>query len=1311
MATLLDQGNMFLRHLVDESNHELKHDESSDESNTELAGDDIADETHYKSGKSGAQTTSIGRSHVDHSEIRPDSLKDQRKYDLDEDGADHTGYSSQANSRAASKTPPRDGCLERDDDEVNDQSFLAQKHTSVSRRGSGSSRRSSQHFRRESLLSDSGHKYIMQESQGLDEENEDEERDDSDDIDEDEEDGMPGLARAHLDYDDNDSTENKNEQDEENRENENMPTTETSQEDAKNDLTDLDIGTKLANPDVMDIAQLMDSVRNIGVSNLGQLQRLNRNDPALKRLLVRPRLSIREVKAIRLDPDIKAIVDDFLRTNITGDFTIARVLRENYASFHPWLASHIQAERNAWAVKLQQAMDTEERVRRDGLESAALVVEAGLRLRELVQTCSGCMFGYPKTQSHSVKDATRKGVGLAQGKFTIDHQKNSTNKTVESVNSSFTVSSKTSFSKSYSTHPDSNHGCSNLHQQQSLQQRSAVQQCKPTGAVSQTSGRAQASSTNNTAGSILRLNGLAKASLASDVDIADLNQKLVRLTTIVGKDGARNGELADKSSDNINLTPSPMNILRVEDANIYNYESDPGVYYPAHDTCGSNVRIVRRKARRGLHEGYLNNKRTTVPIGATPACDSTPSKISNLTNTSTPSLYYKSTKDSYHPNKSLRGNRGNPWVLLDLDTLLDREFGPDSEGNNKGNDTDWTVVIRNNLEVLTEICQTLVCERLDCMDILGSRAVGESASLVYSLQEYTRARQASEEKHQEEMEYRLQQLEDENQALQAEMTALQKTLSDTNSDALNLRQQLARLEALVNGERPERVNKCVGTADSLPSFMPKPRMPGGGSGNNVKNGFNPFNTLHTATVVYAGGGSNRYTAKATLIKAKQKREKREKTMKRAAQYFSEAHPSASETEAASEDNRNHCDRVPNLSMSGCVSHEPSREKDGGSAQVEGSVIPEIRLGLATRERSLVEISEEKLQTLKQRAQRLESSLQDAISSMERANKPTAPTDADSFSQSGASISSRSRDLRHSGSGRESARLHGEKSRFWTEASFEVNGSPPPHGRHPHDSYSNSYSQEAVKTPRSGRLVVIKRPSDYTHAPNHPLERRAASETLPYTLEHEKSSLLSGRAVPLASNNSPQKVTLPPGVRQKASPVSVVSTNSNKDSNTSNWNNNNNLNISKNKLPQSDSNIKDYNLSRVIKANTNASKTNEAHRSSFHNSPRFHNREAITSNTSNNPSHKECSDATSANVKKVISRPKNARSGGVVAKCLRCQKLFNSVDNHKLACCYHPKEKARFEHYDGSGRLMAVVHAWQCCQQPQDADGCCFGQHV
>lgn len=67
--------------------------------------------------------------------------------------------------------------------------------------------------------------------------------------------------------------------------------------------------------------------------------------------------------------------------------------------------------------------------------------------------------------------------------------------------------------------------------------------------------------------------------------------------------------------------------------------------------------------------------------------------------------------------------------------------------------------------------------------------------------------------------------------------------------------------------------------------------------------------------------------------------------------------------------------------------------------------------------------------------------------------------------------------------------------------------------------------------------------------------------------------------------------------------------------------------------------------------------------------------------------------------------------GQVSKCLRCQKLFTTTDNHKLACCFHSKGKERMEVYSEGGQLVKVKYVWKCCHQNGESDGCCYGHHV
>ena len=71
----------------------------------------------------------------------------------------------------------------------------------------------------------------------------------------------------------------------------------------------------------------------------------------------------------------------------------------------------------------------------------------------------------------------------------------------------------------------------------------------------------------------------------------------------------------------------------------------------------------------------------------------------------------------------------------------------------------------------------------------------------------------------------------------------------------------------------------------------------------------------------------------------------------------------------------------------------------------------------------------------------------------------------------------------------------------------------------------------------------------------------------------------------------------------------------------------------------------------------------------------------------------------------------ARYLGSTAKCLRCQKLYRSKDNHQKACRFHPKGKHKLEKYDIHGKLARVTFLWECCMQGVDSAGCSLGEHV
>ena len=382
-------------------------------------------------------------------------------------------------------------------------------------------------------------------------------------------------------------------------------------------------------------------------------------------------------------------------------------------------------------------MEAGEKTRREGLDSAAVVVEAGLRLRELVQTCSNCMYGHSKTTAPG-KSTQRGGIG----KNATLHPNSLLKAPDQGPGQLAPISSVKSTCPGDIPATQNSTGHHNQHHQHHNHiQRSGPAAAKLSGELRGPCGGGAAS--------IFRMNGLAKASLASEVDVSALNQKLIRLTTMVGKDnenekgGADKNSSRDLSKKDTGLTPSPMNMLRVEDTDIYNYESDPGVYSPA-----PGARYEKRRVRRGVHEGYLYRKRTTLSNGSTRVCDGPGPTASKPIMKGAPSIY-GGLRNGYQTNNRAK-KISNQWSITDIETLLEREFGPDTDGNTRDNGTDWSEVARDNLDVLTELCRALVTERSDCFDVIGCTTAGESSSLVFALQEYLRAREDGEDRRQEE---------------------------------------------------------------------------------------------------------------------------------------------------------------------------------------------------------------------------------------------------------------------------------------------------------------------------------------------------------------------------------------------------------------------------------------------------------------------------------------------------------------------------------------------------------------------------------
>lgn len=100
------------------------------------------------------------------------------------------------------------------------------------------------------------------------------------------------------------------------------------------------LSDKLGNPQVTEQFKTLNNVLEIDATNLDRLQQLNRSDPSIKRLMTRTRLTSKEVKDIIIDEDIKATVNEFLQTNVVGNFIITRSVETfnihyNYRHFSP----------------------------------------------------------------------------------------------------------------------------------------------------------------------------------------------------------------------------------------------------------------------------------------------------------------------------------------------------------------------------------------------------------------------------------------------------------------------------------------------------------------------------------------------------------------------------------------------------------------------------------------------------------------------------------------------------------------------------------------------------------------------------------------------------------------------------------------------------------------------------------------------------------------------------------------------------------------------------------------------------------------
>lgn len=551
--------------------------------------------------------------------------------------------------------------------------------------------------------------------------------------------------------------------------------------------------------------------------------------------------------------------------------------------------------------------------------------------------------------------------------------------------------------------------------------------------------------------------------------------------------------------------------------------------------------------------------------------------------------------------------------------------------------TDWNQALIDSIEVLTDICDTLLMDRKSCFQIMKVNPK-RCESLVDAVSNLMKNKH-SEINSKRDIEKRFRSLEHENRALQEEMGTLHKTLADKSRDALNLQCQLDRLENIMSSYSVPKVNKCVGTNEDMFPAVFKNNLTVGGSKTPRQNNQSTTNTPKLSRT------------------PRTEKEIKNKTVEL---------PSVNGTGNLKHLKHNREFHSPNLlGATKNLERRPSQEmcKSDEPTATNGSLQPHPQPSIVVREPSLIEISEEKLKTLKQRARKLEDSLHDAITSMERLNKSTQ----ESLGTTSANASLASMGSLYN----KNLERNGPKTfKKWQKASFEVNSKPP-------EGISGKHS---TPTPR---VAVIKRTDSY-YSPQHTGDNNGNPKNQDYQLlVSEPSSLLEGRAILSAP-------------REGAVDRTLVSSD---------------LRISSEKL----------NYGRAALRSSRSTHNDDCKTQSDDDLSQFNDSDCINTyrrqpdqTLPGNTSTPSQSQQQSKQSRRVRARHNASRFLGgkqTVSKCLRCQKLFSPTDNHKLACCYHKKDKERLEHYDNSGMLIRVIYAWKCCHQPQEAEGCCYGQHV
>ncbi|KAK6960219.1 hypothetical protein BgiMline_035410 [Biomphalaria glabrata] len=819
---------------------------------------------------------------------------------------------------------------------------------------------------------------------------------------------LEDKTRGSLEGEDSSFVSTDQEEDDEEGEDGKTVNTDTSGTTVQREETDLsnemfpqlsidDVLHKMNDVQVTEESEFLEDIQNTDSEDLEKLQYLNRSNLVIRRLLANNRLTAREVKNTTIDPDIKSVVSEFLKTNVVGNFIISRVLRENYATFYSWLSTHLQCERNSWVVRLKQTLEQYETLRRDNIVNQDIIMDSAHKVDRMVRFC--CQ---SKVCDFKLKNADEDSPVYS---------------TFPSLQPLPDVTKKNVFSK------------------------------KANGIVSQTS-------------------------------LVQQNKK-----SIVGSSLEASSTMNSRSVGNHGQTSFHLTTFNSSDSSCTSENSN----------CANNLVNSQKKVDMHLNiSGQQKESKKYEHLKSTP----------------------------YSPlDNEINGGTSQQPMFEDEDTK------------------DWKEILCSSIQQLGQICESFVSERQECFTYLGAKT---TTSLNDAMSAFVMKRHTSGQSKKREIEQRLCVLEKENKALIEEMTTLQSTLRDKQKDALNLQTQLDRLEDMLSSATCAKLNKCVGTDNTEQPVN-----------NGISKQIEKVNqTPYRYKMILRNSPTQKgYKEKGILNNGRKESRDVEHTNTHA------------------------------LTTPTSFTETPSSEDNSNNRHIK-----------YVREKSIIEISEEKLNVLKQRAQKLEHSLHDAITSMTLIHKEQSDCDTSSGS-------------------------------ILNVTGFNSN----------RNNANKPLAKSQHKKGAAPRLAVIRRPAS---------QGRSQSETL---LVSEPTSFLTGRSLALTSQNTDRSLA--------QSCLTVM--------------------VDKNKSDIQTK--KDYEQYIAAKSNS------------------------------------EHSTSKAAKVK-VISRHR-AAGNAMVSKCLRCQKLFYAMDNHKLACFYHTKEKERIEHYDQTGKLLRVTQAWMCCHQPQEIEGCCYGQHI